>query len=527
MNALLAALPLLGALAWIVALRRSALGAGSLGIALSLAIAAVVPAFALDANGVGLAILRGVLVASVVGYVIYFGLLLFRLTERSGAQATLAEALAHLPGDRAARALILCIPVGAFFEAVSGFGLGIVVVAPLLIGIGYSRRSAALLALFTQNAVPWGSSAIGIVFSGTLSGLSIDEIGLGCALLVAPVFLYYAVLTLVVAEDRGAATRHGAMAVVVGGSMAAAAWLGTRYLGVEPAMVVGGPIVTLIGIAWARWTSPASSLTGMAVKEADEGRLSPVRGGQVGVGRSTTPTTPATKHAGIPTGIGRAVVPYIVLVAALLASRLVPPIRDALRGVGVVRVPIVDFELALLYSSGFALLIACVVAAAIGRLNGRAIAAQVARTSRHWVRAFAALAGFTIMAEIMLRSGMTRELATSVALAVGPGYALVAPALGGLSGFLTGSNVAGSAMLLPFQLVAADRISLSALVVTSAQNAAAAVFSMASPARVVLAAAVAGEPRAEPTLIRAALVFCAGSLVLMTIAELVWIAVRG
>ena len=56
----------------------------------------------------------------------------------------------------------------------------------------------------------------------------------------------------------------------------------------------------------------------------------------------------------------------------------------------------------------------------------------------------------------MLQSGMTDRLAAATAAGLGPAYVLAAPALGALSGFLTGSNAAGAAMMLPFQLRVAE-----------------------------------------------------------------------
>jgi len=99
---------------------------------------------------------------------------------------------------------------------------------------------------------------------------------------------------------------------------------------------------------------------------------------------------------------------------------------------------------------------------------------------------------------------------------------LAAPALAGLSGFLTGSNAAGAAMLMPFQLRMAEQLGQDPLLLTAVQSAAAAAASLASPQRVVLAAALLALPGGEGPLVRAALVVQVGIVGLLTLGTLAW-----
>jgi lactate permease len=119
---------------------------------------------------------------------------------------------------------------------------------------------------------------------------------------------------------------------------------------------------------------------------------------------------------------------------------------------------------------------------------------------------------------------MTDRLAGATADALGYGYVAAGPALAALSGFMTGSNAAGSAMLLPFQLRVAASLGVPGLVFAASQNAAAAAASLASPQRVVLAATVVAVPEAESELIRSALLIELGVVVLITLAQLAWLA---
>jgi lactate permease len=210
--------------------------------------------------------------------------------------------------------------------------------------------------------------------------------------------------------------------------------------------------------------------------------------------------------------------PYALLVALLLATRLVPPLRAWLSTHAVLEVPAVGYALPLLYSPGFCLLLACLATVALLRPPLRV---PLATTARQWLRATAALVAFVTLSELMLRSGMTERLALATAGLFGSGYLLAAAWLGGLSGFLTGSNAAGAAMLLPFQLRIAEQLGISPLLIAALQNAAAAAGSLASPQRVVLAATVLAIPREEGRLVRAALLVELGAMAILTLAALV------
>ncbi|HEY8476729.1 MAG TPA: L-lactate permease [Chloroflexota bacterium] len=492
-DVLLAASPLLVAMATLLVLQWPAGLAGGLGCLLAVGLGLLHPSFALTPDRMPLALLRGLLVALLVAYVVFFGLLLHELTARGRALARLSRALAAAGGGPVAGALVLCLPLGAFFEAVSGFGVGIVIVAPLLLALGFPRQRAALLALLTQNAVPWGAMAVGTLLGAELAGLAPTAIGVGVAYLNVPLFLYFGLLVVVLAGGWNAMRQRLALAVAMGAGMAAVAWWGTVLLGVELAMVVGGPLVAAIGLLWLRRQRAGSGADG-ASEEAVH--LPP---------------------------LGRALAPYVVLVAGLLASRLLDPLRGWLQGNVVLSVPHVSFSLPLLYSPGFWLAIACVATVPLLRLSRGEVLAALATVWRRWLRTAVALAAFLVLSEVMLRGGMTERLALAMAAALGPAYVVAVPLIGGLGGFLTGSNAASNALFMHLQLQAAEALGVAPLVVAAAQNTAGAALSLASPQRVVLVTAVVGLAGKEGELTRAALLVGAGVVVLVALAELAWL----
>jgi lactate permease len=95
------------------------------------------------------------------------------------------------------------------------------------------------------------------------------------------------------------------------------------------------------------------------------------------------------------------------------------------------------------------------------------------------------------------------------------------PAIGGLGGFLTASNAGSNAMFAQFQSAVGARLGLPPDIVAAAQNAAGANATLASPGRVVLAAAVTGQVGREADLLRPALSLALAGLV--GLAAILWV----
>ncbi|MFS8514975.1 MAG: L-lactate permease [Planifilum fulgidum] len=107
------------------------------------------------------------------------------------------------------------------------------------------------------------------------------------------------------------------------------------------------------------------------------------------------------------------------------------------------------------------------------------------------------------MSEVMAAAGMTEVLALAASRAFGAWYVWIAPLIGALGGFLTGSNAAANAMLIQLQAEVADQLGMATEEIAVLQNAAAAHMTMASPSRVLLAASVCQIPSEENRLLKA------------------------
>lgn len=400
------------------------------------------------------------------------GLLFREVLAASRAEAQLGDWAAALSGDPVRRVLLVALGVVPFTESAAGFGVGAIVGIPLLLRMGLPPATAALVALLGLVAVPWGGLAPGTLVAARLSGISFQRLGELSAALSLPVFLVcgFSALAAVVGARRALLRAHE-LALV-----AACLWLGI---------------------------AAANRLAGTA--------LAGVLGGAVAVGGSAALIRVHEGRVPRPTPSQlRALSPYLALVALLLLSRAVAGLGRSLAATGTGR------ALSAASSPGLWLLLACIAAALLVGLDRRALAGAVRRSLARLRPVSLATIAFLATGSLMTAAGMSAALAEA-ASRLGPAYLLAAPWLGGLGGFLTGSNTGANAMFAAAQAEAAVRLGWPPDRLLAVHNVAASLLTMASAPRVTLALSLLDGERPEPGLFRRLLATDAAALALLSL----------
>ena len=491
MAVLLASLPLLVALAALAVFQRGARQAGLATFVSAVGLALLAPGFTLPAGPLLVAVTEGLATSLLVLTVLLPGLLLFRFQEASGGMDILARCIRRLGHDRDRAVLLLVLGLAPFVEAISGFGVAIVVVVPIFRALGLSAWQAARLGALGQVAIPWGALAVGTLLGAELTSLDAGLLGARTALLTALLPVLYGLAALAIASGRAGPRRHWPVALLGGLSLSAGAGAFSLLVGVELAGVLASSITLGLLAAW-RSVGARS--------------------------RSVAPTPPSQGPS-----LSRALAPYLLLTLLLLLTRLVTPQRLWLQNHAVLIEPAINLRLPLLYLPGTWLLVTCLLAAPLLGLDATRARQAMTATWRQFVPAAIAVASFLAAAQVMRASGMTATLGGAAA-GLGSAYLWLAPWLGALGGWLTGSNAGGNAMFALLQAEAAARAGLPLEWVIAAQNSAASHATMISPARLILAALAAGLPGGEGRLMRAV-----GPVVLLAIALITastWLASR-
>ena len=163
-----------------------------------------VAVFGTDPARLGAALVGGAPTLLEVAAIIAGGITLSRIMERSGANGRLGEWLSAGAGPTLATALLMVHGVVPFLEAVTGFGVSLIIGVPLLVGLGFTPFRAAVLSLCGLAIAPWGSMAPGTLLGARLTGLDFQQIGVAAALWnVVPTVAGAVVAAVLVLRGRG------------------------------------------------------------------------------------------------------------------------------------------------------------------------------------------------------------------------------------------------------------------------------------------------------------------------------------
>lgn len=434
---------------------------------------AVLPAFRPSPAALGAALAGAIPLAAEVLLILYGGIILFAVLRSTGLHQVLGQGVASLAPDRPRRVLLVALGVAPFLESVIGFGVGMIMAAPILREFGLSSRLAALVAMLGMVSVPWGAWAPGTLVASELAGVDFDALGAASARLMLPAFLACGFAALAAVEGARGALRRAADVALAAAGLWMGIWGANLLVGTAPAGAVGSAAAAGTVVALANW-GPR--------------------------GRPSAAGCAAGSAAGVPPGadapsriaFGRALVPYAVLLGTLLAARLV---------VGITGLP--DPAGRWLRSPALWLPVTAAITLCTGLRSGRrAAAAEAALWAFHrWKGAAAATLLFLCLGILMTHAGMANALAAGAAR-IGGAYVLLAPWLGGLGGFLTGTNTGANAMFAAAQAAAAVELGVPVLGMVAFQNAAASLLTMVSGPRVALARTLVDEGESRQDLVR-------------------------
>lgn len=444
-----AAAPFIVAGVALVGLRWSAVWAGVAALFAALAGSLLWPA--LDPEGLPQALFSGIGTSGRVLYVLFGGLLLFNLLSAGGAIGRVSEFLERLEPDKDALALVVVIGAAPFFESVTGFGVAVVISAPILLAAGFSPLKAAVLASWGQYAVPWGALGVGTLIGADLAGMSFGALSDASALLNLPLFPIYGLSAVALAGGWEAVRRRGLEALLLGTIAGLGTLLTSVYLIPELSGAVGGLSATMafLAIRWRRVTRLDAPL--------------------------------------------RVLLPYGFLLLLLFAANGLEPVRELLIRLGPV-----------FTGPGLPLLLSGAFAAILLGLTADSSACAIKDTRKQWLPTAGAVLTFVLAGQVVATSGAASTLA-SAAVGLGKLYPLAAPVIGALGGALTGSNAASNALFMPLQMEAANSVGVPKDLVAAMQNVAGSHASMLAPQRVILAATATGLTGREGRIIRAVL----------------------
>jgi len=480
---LLAALPILLLVFLILGLGWSAARAGPAGWLAAAAIAWL--GFGAGAGVLAVAQAKALFLALDVLLIVWAAYFLYRVVDEAGGVATLAAALPSLTPDRGLQALLIAWAFASFLQGVGGFGVPVVVTAPILVGLGFDPLVAVIApSLGHAWSVTFGS--LGSSFQALIaaSGVPGPAMAAQSAGLLGLACFVCGWMVLRVAEGRrGHLVAVGIMGLAMAGTQYALAANGVWHI----AGFGGGLAGLAVGFAFVRLSRKPTEA-------------------------SPRPSVPGRQ-------IGLALVGYLLLVLITLAVQFILPLHQALSTVvlqasfpavatsqGVLTSAEPGKALVLFRHAGAILVysgaLAYLLLRRAGVMPSGAARRIVGDTARGVLGSSLAIVSMTAMVTIMAHAGMTDVLALGLARISGAAFPLMAPWIGALGAFVSGSNTASNLLFGMLQRRTAEVLGLGVAWILAAQTAGGAIGSVLSPTKVSVGAASAAATAQESQILR-------------------------
>ncbi len=436
-----------------------------------------------------------------IGWIVVAAMFLYTMTLITGRFEIVKESITGLSADRRIQAILIAFSFGAFIEGAAGFGTPVAIAGAMMVGLGFSPISAAVLCLIANTApVAFGALGTPIVTLAAVTDLPKDALSamagrqLPPFSLLIPLWLTATMVFMNKGKWRDVTEVWPAI-LVAGGSFAATQFWVSNYIGPELTDILGGVIsmASLAGLMLV-WKPKRSFLL-----EGD----TPVQGTGKYVAKHSTRETV------------QAWTPWVILTLVVFFWGL-PPVKAALNKVtlsfpwpyvhGLVLrtppvVPKVELERAMfnfnwLAAPGTGVLVAALATGLFLGLSKDQWIHAVRRTAQRMKVPLLTI-GLVLGLGYVTRYSGTDAILGLAFTKTGVLYPFFAAVLGWLGVFLTGSDTSSNALFGSLQKITAQQLNLDPVLIASANSTGGVMGKMIDAQSIVVATAACYEDRTE------------------------------
>jgi lactate permease len=478
MQYILAALPILLLVILLAGLRWSMASAGAASFVAAVLIAFF--SFGLTSPILLISQLKGILLSLYVMAVIWPALLFFNLINEIKGIDALASGMEALVGNRGLLLVVIAWVFSGMLEGIAGFGIPIAVVAPILVSLGVQPLTAvASVAIGHAWAVTFGSMGIGIQTLAAV--LNIDPlIIMPATVLLLSIACFFCGL--------------------------AAAWM-LKQLHTWPFILLISILISPV-----LYTLSTSQLMPLAAFGS----------GLAGVFLAILITRKGktiSAASGSNNRLYAVVLSYLLVVTFLLMIFVPSPIRTSFAEIGwkpqfsetitltgwktssspgQAILPFIHPGTAMFFAT-----ILCSMAFLFLKILPKTSISPIIRnTVRSAVPPSLGIIFTVGLSSLMEYTGMTYLLARGLAELFGASFPLVAPLIGMLGSFSTGSNNNSNVLFAPMQRNTAELVGVDFRTVVAQQTSGGSLGSMIAPAKLSVGCATSGIPRQEGSVLR-------------------------
>lgn len=451
-------------------------------------------------------------------YIIWAALILFHIVDEAGSIKTIGQGITRITRNRVMQLILLSWIFTTFLQGIAGYGVPVAVVAPLMVGMGFSPVAAVVTTSIGHSwSVTFGSLAASFFAMAGVSELPTSELANESAILLG-IACFLCGFGAVWAYGGWSALKQGAIPLILIGTVMAGTQFGMASLGTYPLAAFTAGCVGLVGI---------TGLARLPVFKANN--------------RATADEVQPEDLTVVPIkDVLLAFSAYIILVVIVLSASFIDALNDALNFWSI-RLAIPETTtsfgwtnaatesyrtIAPFGEAGALLLYACGLGYLVFRIAGKLEAGAYRRVAKRTVgAALSSSLGIVTMvgmALIMMDSGMTYMLAQGMVDVAGPVFPFLAPFIGVLGSFMTGSNTNSNILFGALQRDSALLLGLPPALLLAAQTTGGALGSMVAPAKIIVGCSTVGLSGQEGPVVKAGARYGIVLTSIIGIVVLVW-----
>ena len=508
LSSLIALLPIAFFFVALAVLRMKGWLAGTLTVAIALAVALLFyrmplqQAFAAGAYG----FIYGLWP---IAWIILGAVFLYKVSVKTGQFDIIRASILSVTEDQRLQMLMVGFAFGAFLEGAAGFGAPVAITAALLVGLGFKPLYAAGLCLIVNTApVAFGAMGIPIIVAGQVTGLDPFEIGqmAGRQLPFLTIIVLFWIMA-IMDGWRGVKETWPAV-LVAGGSFAIAQYLTSNFIGPEL------PDIT-------------ASLASLVCLTLFLRRWKPVRIFRFDTETSAEAAAQAVDAPCYSTGqIIKAWSPFLIL-TAMVTVWSIKPFKGLFAAGGplehwVLKLPVPGldqlvqkmppivpspsayeavYKFDAVSATGTAIMLGAVLAIVLLKMRPAVALRTFGETANELKVPIYSIGMVLAFAFIANYSGLSATLALALAH-TGKAFTFFSPFLGWLGVFLTGSDTSSNALFSALQATTAQQIGVSEVLLVAANTTGGVTGKMISPQSIAIACAAVGLAGKESDLFR-------------------------
>lgn len=411
--------------------------------------------------------------------VIIAAIFTYNLTVHTKNMDLIKRMLTSVSRDKRILILIIAWGFGGFMEGMAGFGTAVAIPASILCGLGISPIFAATVCL-VANATPTAFGSIGIptITAASVSGLDSKGVAVAVVIQLAVLVVLTPFLMMIMTGGSVKGLKGIGMITLLSGlGFIIPEYLTAKFVGAELPAVIGSVCsmaVTILAALLKKKEDPEYILHGLENSEQS--------------GRE-------------PLGLKRAVIAWLpfllILVFLLLTSSLVPAIHDPLASVkssvqiytGADAAP---YTFTWLATPGVLIFLAALIGGKAQGASLREIGMVLRDTLIQMSKTVLTIVSVLATAKVMGYSGMISDIAALIVAVTGSFYPLVAPLIGSIGTFVTGSATSSSVLFTGLQVQTAHTLGMNDVWLAAANTVGSTAGKIISPQSIAIAVAATG-----------------------------------